>query len=89
MRLERLICRVCDAMVLVLVCLGFLLGSSSGLAHVIPDASQCTVCPGAGVQCLGLPLTCTKGTGKVPCGTTNCVCTALSGDGYFCMYVGP
>ena len=40
MRLERFVCRVCDAMVVVLVCLGFLLSSSTGHAHAIPEASQ-------------------------------------------------
>jgi hypothetical protein len=83
MRLERFVCRVCDAMIVVLVCLGCLLSSSTGHAHAIPEASQCTVCPGAGVQCLGTPLTCTYGSTKVMCGTTNCLCTA-SGDAYVC-----
>ena len=60
MRLERSVCRVCDAMVLVLVCLGFLLSSSAGHANPVPPAS-CTACESNGQLCSGTLVLCMKG----------------------------
>lgn len=77
MRLVRL---ACDAMTIVLVCIGFFLTASTGHAHILPDVYvDCSACPAPQTNCISTQTSCWHVTHYIPCNCCGCVGTVSAG----------